>query len=128
MDGLTPQQRWNRRNPGVVRAAVRRFQENNPERHRAASRRYREEHKPYYAQKQMARQRKVELVTQDTIDLVMAYYGPECVYCGATATGVDHLHPVVHGGTNDFFNLAPCCRPCNSVKRSRPVWVMMEAA
>ena len=128
MSMLTAQQRWNQRNPGVVRAAVRRFQENNPERHRASSRRYREEHKSYYNQKQLARQRRVSLVTQDTIDLVMDYYGLVCVYCGFPSTGVDHLQPVVRGGTNDFLNLAPCCRQCNSVKKDRPVWVMLKAA
>lgn len=125
---MSRQQEWNRRNPEVIRAAVRRFQEKNPERHRAASRRYREEHKSYYNQKQLARQRKAPLLTQGELEAVYSYYGSECVYCGSLATGVDHLYPVVQGGTNDFFNLAPCCQPCNLKKRAQPIWVMLEAA
>jgi 5-methylcytosine-specific restriction endonuclease McrA len=56
---------------------------------------------------------------------VYAYYGQDCIYCGALATGVDHLQPVARGGTNDFYNLAPCCKECNLKKAARPIWVML---
>lgn len=32
---------------------------------------------------------------------------------------VDHVKPVVRGGTNDPDNLVPCCRRCNSSKGAK---------
>lgn len=38
----------------------------------------------------------------------------DCAYCGCpTPTEVDHIVPVVQGGTNDPVNLAPACFRCN---------------
>ena len=57
---------------------------------------------------------------------VMDYYSPTCVYCGCPTTGIDHLIPLARGGAgSDFFNLVPCCPPCNSIKGTRPIWVML---
>ncbi|KKU10364.1 MAG: Diadenosine tetraphosphate [Parcubacteria group bacterium GW2011_GWA2_46_7] len=43
-----------------------------------------------------------------------------CVLCGATAQDdqlvVDHIIPVVRGGTNDISNLRVLCRACNHGK------------
>lgn len=39
-----------------------------------------------------------------------------CTYCPSLATTVDHVLPLVRGGTNHEGNLAPCCRRCNSSK------------
>ena len=40
-----------------------------------------------------------------------------CVYCGyrriATSMEIDHMNPVVRGGSNDTSNLQVICRPCN---------------
>ena len=44
-----------------------------------------------------------------------------CVYCGALATTIDHVLPLVRGGTNYEGNLAPCCHRCNSSKSGRTV-------
>ena len=85
--------------------------------------------RPYYNQLQAARQRKAPALTTKELKAVFDYYGSDCVYCEMPATGVDHLVPVAKGGTNGFYNVAPCCGPCNSKKQIRPVWVMlMEAA
>lgn len=45
--------------------------------------------------------------------------GRTCLYCAAPATTVDHLIPLVRGGTNYEGNLAPACRSCNSSKQDR---------
>jgi 5-methylcytosine-specific restriction endonuclease McrA len=42
--------------------------------------------------------------------------GCGCVYCGGPAQSVDHVVPLVRGGTNYEGNLVPCCRRCNSSK------------
>lgn len=47
--------------------------------------------------------------------------GKACVYCGELATTVDHVVPLVRGGTNYEGNLVPCCKSCNSSKAGRMV-------
>lgn len=43
-----------------------------------------------------------------------------CHYgCGRTADTIDHLIPLVRGGTNYEGNLVPCCKPCNSSKQDK---------
>lgn len=44
-----------------------------------------------------------------------------CSYCGNRATTIDHVVPLVRGGTNSEGNLAPCCKSCNSRKGGRMV-------
>jgi 5-methylcytosine-specific restriction endonuclease McrA len=46
-----------------------------------------------------------------------------CVYCGDLATTIDHVLPLVRGGTNHEGNLAPCCKRCNSSKAG---WLVVE--
>jgi len=42
-----------------------------------------------------------------------------CSYCFNLADTVDHIIPLVKGGTNFEENLTPACRPCNSSKAGR---------
>lgn len=42
--------------------------------------------------------------------------GRTCAYCTKPATTVDHVVPLVRGGTNYEGNLVPCCKSCNSSK------------
>ncbi len=48
---------------------------------------------------------------------VYARDGYRCVYCGRKGRSIlltiDHVHPVVLGGTNDPGNLVTACRACN---------------
>jgi len=46
-----------------------------------------------------------------------------CIYCGNLATTIDHVLPLVRGGTNHEGNLAPCCKRCNSSKSG---WTVIE--
>ena len=43
-----------------------------------------------------------------------------CVYCGARriarSMDIDHMTPIVRGGSNDDSNLQVICRPCNQRK------------
>lgn len=45
--------------------------------------------------------------------------GRQCFYCGESANSIDHVIPVTRGGTDNFDNLVPCCRRCNSSKRDK---------
>ena len=42
-----------------------------------------------------------------------------CQYCGESANHVDHIIPIVHGGSDDPDNLVAACRKCNSSKSGR---------
>ena len=48
-----------------------------------------------------------------------------CVYCGAASVAIDHITPIVEGGSDMWTNLAPVCKPCNSKKRSRSVLTLL---
>ncbi len=51
---------------------------------------------------------------------LMRRQGNTCVYCGyrrrAASLDIDHIVPVVKGGSNDTGNLQVICRPCNQRK------------
>lgn len=42
-----------------------------------------------------------------------------CFYCEQKCESVDHVIPLVRGGTNFLGNLVPACRKCNSSKGSK---------
>lgn len=46
-----------------------------------------------------------------------------CSYCPSVATSMDHVIPLIRGGTNYEGNLTPVCRSCNSGKRE---WFLTE--
>lgn len=52
-----------------------------------------------------------------------------CQLCGKILTPetvtVDHIVPVAKGGTNALENLQPLCQHCNSVKRDKPMSVVV---
>ena len=50
-----------------------------------------------------------------------------CIYCGGFPDTVDHITPLVRGGTNEIFNLAPCCKSCNSSKGSKLIHEWMQS-
>ena len=127
-DGLTAQQRWNRRNPEKMQVACRKWRVKNPDYAYSYYLEHQAENRERRTQLQLARRRKMEVIPQKTLESVYDYYGRVCVYCDVPSTGVDHLIPVSKGGTNDFYNLAPCCLNCNSKKYTRPIWVMLRAA
>ena len=44
--------------------------------------------------------------------------GRTCTYCDGPTEAVDHVIPLIRGGSNFEGNLTPACRKCNSAKRS----------
>ena len=56
-------------------------------------------------------------------DLVFERDGYQCVYCGSTDNlTLDHVVPVIRGGSNEPDNLACACKSCNSSKGARTVY------
>jgi hypothetical protein len=52
---------------------------------------------------------------------LVAFWGSACVYCGDAdcSLEVEHIVPVVRGGTDEMTNLTVSCRTCNLAKRTR---------
>lgn len=114
----------------------------NPERAKDIQRRYRARHRvrenarisayqKLYPEKCLARRqnrraREVNaegsFTTQDIYNLWLDQEG-RCAYCGCAINyrgkgkfQIDHVMPLVKGGTNYPSNLALCCKPCNQSK------------
>jgi len=58
---------------------------------------------------------------RDLRDLVFQRDGLSCHYCGASeeTMHVDHVLPLIRGGSNDIDNLVVACRACNCGKSGR---------
>jgi 5-methylcytosine-specific restriction endonuclease McrA len=52
---------------------------------------------------------------------VFARDGGRCVYCGATATSLDHVIPKSRGGSHAWDNVVSACGRCNHVKADRGI-------
>lgn len=50
---------------------------------------------------------------------VFARDGGKCVYCGATATSIDHVIPRSRGGAHQWENVVAACHKCNHQKADR---------
>jgi 5-methylcytosine-specific restriction endonuclease McrA len=51
---------------------------------------------------------------------MLAVHGDRCLACGtAERIEVDHVVPVVRGGTHELANVQPLCRSCNAAKGAR---------
>jgi hypothetical protein len=52
---------------------------------------------------------------------IWAKSGGLCWYCGAPAHQIDHIDPIVLGGSDSIKNKVPVCRWCNKSKRGQPL-------
>ncbi len=55
---------------------------------------------------------------------VLARDSHRCVYCGATATSLDHVVPKSRGGSHSWENVVAACGRCNHAKADRPLHEM----
>lgn len=68
--------------------------------------------------KRKARKRQADhgCVTNEDVLAIMSL---PCVYCGAEAEHLDHIHPLDAGGLHCLDNLAPSCMKCNTSKGAK---------
>ena len=57
-------------------------------------------------------------LTKEQWARVLEVYGHRCAYCRCEgrALTVDHIEPVIHGGSHAAENVVPACLSCNSRK------------
>lgn len=55
------------------------------------------------------------------LDALVAFWGHACVYCGKESGDlhIEHIVPVVRGGTDDLTNLTLSCPTCNLRKHTQ---------
>lgn len=119
---------WRKNNPDKVKAHKSESQKRNPEGKKRRMNRYNEKHP--LAQKlrgriSMMRRRVSDPINWDKAELTKMYEAQDgmCAYCGISIfwevpydIHVDHINPVVKGGTNDLDNLCLACADCNLSK------------
>lgn len=61
--------------------------------------------------------------TLDEWTELCASYGNKCLCCGTVTEqlAVDHVIPIIKGGSSDISNLQPLCLSCNSSKSSKVI-------
>jgi len=107
-------------------AQSRRFRKAHPEKGRALSRRWVQANpEAARAMKIRRRARKANApgdICALDIKAVFERDGDQCLACGATEhLSIDHIVPLVKGGTNLRDNLQTLCRSCNSVKHDKTI-------
>lgn len=73
------------------------------------------------AKNRRARERNAQgVLTPIAIKFRFALYGNLCAYCHQSAIlTIDHVKPLIKGGSNWPSNIVPACLPCNSGKQHR---------
>lgn len=57
--------------------------------------------------------------TRAQLSARLEVWGGKCWMCGAPATSVDHVKPLIAGGPHILANFRPACGSCNSAKGGR---------
>jgi 5-methylcytosine-specific restriction endonuclease McrA len=97
-------------NPEAVAEANRKWRRENPERAALTSR----------LKKQ--RRRAAGVLTIADWQGVLALYGSDCLSCGSDdPPTIDHVVPIIQGGSNTVDNVQPLCRTCNTRKGRKTI-------
>jgi len=121
---------WYGANSEHVRAENLSQYRENPEPHRLRSRQWNRTHRE--ARRIIdQRHRALKASTESTLTVsewfeTLSTFGHACAYCLRTDLPLtqDHVIAVSRGGGHTTENIVPSCRPCNSRKKDKPVWVM----
>lgn len=112
--------------PDRVRAAARAWYAHNTSHAKKLGQQWLDKNrskKAEYDQRRAARKAAAEgdFTSNQWIQLCQEY-GHRCLCCGKqTKLTVDHIVPLLKGGSNDISNLQPLCKPCNSRKGDKVI-------
>lgn len=117
---------WAIANPEKIREYHRKSRKNNPEGYREITRRYRNSHpemSAHFNKTSRARRRGAfGNMKQDEWDRIIACFAGHCACCGSQDhISLDHIVPVVMGGTHTIDNAQPLCISCNSRKHTQTI-------
>lgn len=122
------QRQWNRegyaRNPGKKLEGGRRWRKENPDKALAISRRITPDEAIAKVHRRNAKKKKNGgSYTAAEWRAMCIQYDNRCLACGRSDVKltVDHVIPLVHGGTNSIDNIQPLCGPCNLRKATKTI-------
>ena len=121
-------QKWKQEHPDKVQQSSKRYYANNSEKERKRLKDWENENKERTLLarrlgKYRHKHRKLSagrFSMKEWKSLVLSF-GNKCLWCGKTNTEltIDHVVPLIKGGTNNIENLQPLCRVCNSKKHDK---------
>lgn len=113
---LTQQAQYRQAHREEARIRTRAWERANPERAN--------QNKIICKQRRRARLAQAPLnnLTRQQWEEIKSAYGYKCVYCGRKMKrlSMDHITPIIKGGSHTVTNIVPACRPCNSRKHAGP--------
>lgn len=115
---------YRERNRDRLDAEMRRWYNENVERHRENGRRWARANPDKMRRMWRANHKRRELEAE-ALDYAEIIEHDPCAYCGDKAGTIDHIEPVVRGGSNSWTNLAAACKSCNSRKAARPLLIAL---
>lgn len=105
-DGLTTQQRYNRRHPEIHRLTVENWVKNHPERARAVRLLTN-----YKTEDKKANRGKGDLTSQWIVDNI---FTQPCAHCGKTGWKIIGCNRLDNSKPHTMDNVEPCCEECNN--------------
>lgn len=117
---------WNKRNRDHKRAYNRAYYQAKAEELRAYARAYAQAHYDEIKAVKDAKARGLEPCTRDSLDYKEILKADPCAYCGAPCEHIDHIVPVIVGGSNQWENLTAACASCNGSKQARSLLTFMR--
>jgi hypothetical protein len=123
-------------------ARVRKHRAENPDRYRDYSRKYLEANREKYAEwnRRYAKTERGRLIaladrarrrgspfSAEAKRYIQIIKDDPCVYCGEPSTEIDHIVPMISGGSGDWINIAPSCRSCNAAKKEKSLLAYLMA-
>lgn len=99
------------------------FRENNPEAIKERNRKYRQNNPEIIRAKSQRRRARIaqNLTFHVSKKELKRLYAAECFYCDNAAETIDHVVPIVRGGSHGIGNLVPACNHCNFSKAGRTI-------
>lgn len=64
-------------------------------------------------------------IAGEASEYAAALRGDPCCYCGDPFEQIDHIDPVVHGGSHLWDNLTAACASCNARKCAKPLLLFL---
>lgn len=120
---------WASRNRTKTRAYARDWQANNRELYHEIQKEWRIKNQTYWRVRDAAIRKATSNFTLAQWLEVLEEFGHRCAYClcDNQKLTMDHIISIARGGEHTRENIVPACKPCNSRKKDRSIFYMLEA-